>query len=413
MRPPAGIDKTLSQASLFEALSGPMLLALAERGTTLDFAAGETVCHEGEPALSMYVVVDGKVRVYRTGDDGTERVELARLGPGSMFGELAMFDGKPRSASVEACGASCVFRVEKDAFMEMLTSSHSRELMEAVLRGLILRVRAMNERVLVRELEQRTVRAELEASRHRVMAEMLAGAAHELNTPLGVANTGASIVRSRLEMSEVQAALDSDEETRDAREDMLDAATLIGRNLSRAHKLVETLKRVSVDHVAEKRETVDLSLLVTEIYDLFRLHGRKTGLEVVVDDQLGPDEGRWDGYPGYLIQALTNLLFNAERHAYPDGGGRVVVRVAAKGDDFRLSVSDTGRGMDEETLARIYTPFFTTARDRGGTGLGLAIVLSAVSDGLGGRLEVVSAPGEGTTFTIVIPRSAPHGIDEA
>ena len=102
-----------------------------------------------------------------------------------------------------------------------------------------------------------------------------------------------------------------------------------------------------------------------------------------------------------LARALGNLVANA-LEAMPDGG-TLAVKTRAAEEGVALEVSDTGPGLTEEQRTRLFTPYYTTKK--GGTGLGLAIVQGIVSDH-GGRIQVESAPGAGTTFTLVLP-SAP------
>ncbi|MCB9545303.1 MAG: cyclic nucleotide-binding domain-containing protein [Myxococcales bacterium] len=388
----------LGAVPLFAALPDDLRRSLADAGERRAYTAGALVCAEGATATSMFVVLAGTLRVTKGAD-----VEVASLGPGEIFGEFALFDGLPRSASVHTDTDADVFVLERDAFLELLASAHSGAVFQAVLAVLVERVRRTSDRVLDEEIRRRTAEAEMLAERHRVAAEMLAGLAHEINTPLGVARTGASILEARLEEPEVRAAVAGHLEASEAVDDMVEASQLIQRSLARAHHLVETLKRTSVDHFAEQVEDLDLPEVIAGVLEVFRLHSRQSRLVVAVDDRLAPGERRWRGDPGQLTQVLTNLLFNAERHAYPEGVGGVEVGLARAGDDFSITVTDQGRGIPAEHLREIFRPFFTTARERGGTGLGLAIVRNLITNGLRGRVEVESAVGAGTTFRLLIP----------
>jgi len=132
---------------------------------------------------------------------------------------------------------------------------------------------------------------------------------------------------------------------------------------------------------------------------------RKLPLSLVVDVPPGIS---MNSYPGSYGQVLTNLFLNTVVHAYPDGrAGTLSVSARAGGrDDVEITVADDGVGMAEEVRRRAFDPFFTTRRDHGGTGLGLHIIFNIVTQSLGGRLALDSAPGRGTTFRIRIPRHA-------
>ena len=121
-----------------------------------------------------------------------------------------------------------------------------------------------------------------------------------------------------------------------------------------------------------------------------------------------------DSYPGALAQVLTNLIVNAITHAYPRGqSGSLSLRVwRSKPNRIRFVFRDYGVGISEEDRAKVFDPFFTTARERGSTGLGLHIVHNLVTATLQGRIELESKPGQGTTFIIEIPAVADDSRSE-
>jgi signal transduction histidine kinase len=128
-------------------------------------------------------------------------------------------------------------------------------------------------------------------------------------------------------------------------------------------------------------------------------------LTLVVDVPAGIS---MNSYPGSYGQVLTNLFLNTVVHAYPDGCcGTLTVRARPVSDqDVDIAVADDGIGMTEEVRLRAFDPFFTTRRNHGGTGLGLHVIFNIVTQSLGGRLVLASAPGRGATFRIRIPRHA-------
>jgi signal transduction histidine kinase len=116
-----------------------------------------------------------------------------------------------------------------------------------------------------------------------------------------------------------------------------------------------------------------------------------------------------NSYPGPYGQALTNLFLNAVTHALTEGKQGVIgIEVRASGAaDVEILFSDNGSGMSLDGRRKAFDPFFTTRRDQGCTGLGLHIVYTIVTNCLGGRVNLESAPGEGTKIRIVLPRVAP------
>ncbi len=242
-------------------------------------------------------------------------------------------------------------------------------------------------------------RAEAEVARHRSVAQMVAGVAHELNTPLGIINTAADLMMQRLSHGEIVA------------EDLLEAGNLIARNVSRAHKLVQDFKKVSVNQITDVRENVRLPDVVEETAGLFKVTARQSRMEVSIINNLPAGRGDWTGYAGSLSQVLLNLLSNAQRYAYAEGvGGKVEITLTAEGDGaYCIAVRDFGNGIAPENLPRIFDPFFTTGRGKGGSGLGMSIVYNIVTVHLHGTISVDSKAGEGTTVTIRVPAVVPEG----
>jgi signal transduction histidine kinase len=402
------LEAILSEVPLFSQLPGESLIELVAAGRTVSFEGGQVVCEEGENVSdAMYVVLDGRLRVFKHDVEGHE-VDIATLEPGEFFGEMAILDRGPRSATV-LCLTDCqLFELDRTAFMSLLDHAESHAVLFSIVSALIERVRSTSESYFEEELAQRTIQAQMEVERHRSLAQLVAGVAHELNTPLGVANTAVDIIATRVQSEVLAVPASGDPAAQRAMADVHEAADLALRNIDRAHQLVESFKKISVNHLTTRRETIDLPTLVHEIVELFSINARQAKLQIDVSNQLPTGRSTWSGYPGLLTQVLTNLLFNIERHAYPHhNGGRITIGLTLDPDSaaFVLSVQDSGQGIEPENLDRIFDPFFTTGRSQGGTGLGLAIVHSIVTEELGGTIRVDSALNEGATFTVTFPQT--------
>lgn len=262
----------------------------------------------------------------------------------------------------------------------------------------------------LRKENEHLVREEAETARHRSVAQMVAGVAHEINTPLGIVHTAADLISQRLSEPAMDALADAPEGEY-LLEDLRDAGRLITRNVARAHKLVQDFKKVSVQQITDCKEQVQLAEVVAETAHLFRVTSRQSRMEVEVFNNLPDQAGEWMGYPGSLTQVLLNLLNNAQVHGYPDGaGGRVEVTLDGHGHDkemgdYQIVVRDFGAGIPPENLPRVFDPFFTTGRGKGGSGLGLSIVYNIVTAHLKGSITIDSAVGEGTVVTVTLPRT--------
>lgn len=247
----------------------------------------------------------------------------------------------------------------------------------------------------------------MDLERHRTLSQLMAEVAHEVNTPLGIVNSAASIFTETLTPERIE-LLAKDAAAKSALLELAEAARLIQKNISRAEHLIRAFKNLSVRQLAEQRECVDAPRLVEEIVALFRIKAKQAMIKVQILDHLGTNR-KWTGYPGLLSQVLLNLLSNTARYAYPGNtGGAVDISLTADVVDERpailIEVRDYGIGIPQEHVSKIFEVFYTTGRSSGGSGLGLAIVDQLVRVALKGKVTVASRVGEGCSFRVWIPR---------
>lgn len=277
------------------------------------------------------------------------------------------------------------------------------------------RINATLEKKRLREKEldciSQTLQTEAALDRHRALTQAVAGVAHEINTPLGIVNTGLSIIRNRLALPQIQ-TLFKDEENGTILRDILDTSNLTIKNIEIAHRLIENFKKIAVDQqITEHKETVELPALLQEAIDLFKISARQSKIAIHLDVSKIHGNSKWHGFPGHLTQIMMNFLQNIERYAYPDGiGGNVEITVTDRlngntvGGEFIVTVQDHGIGIARENSGKIFDPFFTTARGKGGTGLGLAIVKNIVTVAMHGTVAVDSEPEKGSCFILRFPK---------
>ena len=237
------------------------------------------------------------------------------------------------------------------------------------------------------------------------LGRLVAGVAHEINTPVGVGVTAATNLQQIT--NEFAQIFAQDQLTRQHLQDYLDdcqtALSIITPNLYRASQLIRSFKEVSVDQTSETRRKFVVKSYLDEI--LLSLHPKlkKTSHVISIDCD---ETLEIDSYPGAFAQILTNLIMNSLIHAYnPEDMGQLHIKVRKNQDSLQLDYSDDGKGIEPESLSKIFDPFFTTDREHGGTGLGLSIVYNIVTMQLSGTIECSSQPGQGTTFRISVPLS--------
>ncbi|HEX5802804.1 MAG TPA: PAS-domain containing protein [Azospira sp.] len=244
------------------------------------------------------------------------------------------------------------------------------------------------------------------------LGSLVAGIAHEINTPIGNALMVASALGHRI--AEFDAALAGGALRRSVLETFIasvrESDDLLERNLLRAANLIQNFKQVAVDQTSDRRRIFDLATVLEEVrmtlLPRLKHSPHRLELEAEVGIQL-------DSFPGAVGQIVTNLVENALLHAFEgraegEGGGLIRIRARALADGrAQIVFTDNGIGVSAELLPRIFDPFFTTRLGKGGSGLGLSIVLNLVRDLLGGDIVVDSAPGDGTRFTITLPAKAP------
>ena len=261
----------------------------------------------------------------------------------------------------------------------------------------------------------RSARSELvRAEKMAALGSLVAGVAHELNTPLGNGVMAVSAMgdATRSFQSAMQAGVRR-EDLRQLVDSIVQGTDIAGRNLRRATELVHSFKQAAADQAGALRRSFELAEVVHEMVVSLQPSFARKPWRIEVDV---PATGlRMDSYPGALGQALGNLIENAVLHGF-DGRSHGTVRITAGALADRriwLHVVDNGRGIAAGHLNRIFDPFMTTRMGRGGTGLGLHISYNAVVNLLGGTLTVDSVLGQGACFAMRLPAEAPRPAGKA
>jgi len=251
---------------------------------------------------------------------------------------------------------------------------------------------------VIKEAQAKLVQSEKMAA----LGGLVAGVAHEINTPVGVGITAASHLETatkdfeklfegeQMKKSDLSSFLSTSKE----------ASRILLTNLTRAAQLIQGFKQVSVDQTAGVKRVIDIKEYIDKI--LLSLHPKikqtKHKIEVICPDKLIVDT-----FPGALSQILTNLIMNSLNHAYKENeSGTITISIKKNEGQLEIEYKDDGKGIDSEHINHVFDPFFTTKRASGGTGLGMNIVYNLVTQKLNGQINCVSKPGEGTLFHFTV-----------
>lgn len=245
----------------------------------------------------------------------------------------------------------------------------------------------------------------VETEKMASLGRLVAGIAHELNTPIGICVTAASFLNN--DAQEIQQTVKEGTIRKSKLDDFLNSATkasmLLLNNLERAAALIGNFKLIAVDISSDMIREFNLYEYIESTINSLQpaLKSTEITLSVTGDKAL-----TIEACPGSISQIITNFVMNSLLHAFEDREkGTINIDLSLVKDRIIIAYSDDGVGMDDETKMLIFEPFFTTKRSTGGSGLGLSIVYNLISQNLGGEITCHSAPGEGTTFRIALPLS--------
>lgn len=258
----------------------------------------------------------------------------------------------------------------------------------------------------------RTMQGELiRSEKMAALGSLVAGVAHELNTPIGNSVTVASTL-----MEQTEAVLEEERSGKLRRslferylENTTQGTQLLLRTLRRASELISSFKQVAVDQSSDQRRHFDLQNVLQEVSVTLAPTYKLTQYKLELDLAPGLE---LDSYPGPIGQVVTNFVTNALTHAF-EGRSQGTMRLSTRRvdeDHVEIVFSDDGVGIPEANQKRVFDPFFTTKLGQGGSGLGMNIVYNLVTSLLGGAIVLHSKPGEGTTLVVTLPVCAPEPV---
>ena len=361
---------TLENCSLFRQLSPPELVALHGIAQEKTFPAGREIFREGDNGDGVYLLHDGLVEISAAVTKNSRSI-LSQVTPGEVFGEMAVLETKPRSATATAVQPSSVYFIPREPLLALLDQSPAFAL--ELLRDSSRRLR---------EFDQRHVQAILQAERLAVIGRFAGAIVHDLKNPLNIIGLSAEL-----------AAMEN--ATPEARRKF---AVTIRKQVDRISEMVGDILEFTRGAPAELIfGSVDYDGFVQQVLEDIRSEVELRGSRLEIASP--PPRLKLPLDPKRLRRVFYNLLYNAT-DAMPDGG-RIIVRFQTTAKELITEIEDTGPGIAPEIADKLFQAFATYGKAHG-TGLGLSICKKIVEDHHG-RIWARNEPGRGAIFSIALP----------
>jgi len=246
----------------------------------------------------------------------------------------------------------------------------------------------------------------LKSEKMAALGRLVAGVAHELNTPIGVCITGVTSLQEKT--NSLIAVYESGQMSKGDLTKFLEAVPnsndIILSNLDRASELISSFKLVAVDVSSDKKRAFNLREYIAKVVKSLYPETKRNNhqISILVDSKLMVET-----YPGSISQIITNLIMNSIIHAFSDRrNGCISIDAALEGNIVKLRYEDDGKGIASEKVKLIFEPFYTTRGSKGGSGLGMSIVYNLVTQTLKGSIACTSEVGKGIVIDISFPAKA-------
>lgn len=264
-----------------------------------------------------------------------------------------------------------------------------------------IKLQCMNEELEVK-VHERTAQL-LESEKMAALGNLVAGVAHEVNTPLGISITATSTLTETIDGLEkaMNESRLSEELFKRFLRDSNELLFLLNNNLSRAAELVQNFKKTAVDHSDQSIHTFNISESIHYLLISLKPEISKVNVDVTLN---AADEITLYSYPSTWLQIISNLVLNSCRHAFDTiDKPEIILSITLEDDKIVIKYADNGVGIPQENVDKVILPFFTTARGKGGTGLGMSIVYNLITEQLKGSMEITSDVGQGVNIVIDCP----------
>jgi signal transduction histidine kinase len=360
-----------------------------------------------------------EIMVARDGETGLERAQIAH--PDLILLDVMMpgIDGfetcQRLKADEETAGIPVIFMTALDSTEDKIKGFEiggvdyvtkpiqHQEVLARVTTHLRIHDLTVNLNDKIVELTQ--TRSELvQSEKMASLGRLVAGFAHELNTPIGVAVGSASTLQKQSDF--IKQLLNQEEVDEDelvsAIETIEQTAELTLSNLKRAAGLINSFKRTAIDQTSEQSRQFKVKSTIEDVINTLHNQFKQTDIQIKIDC---PEDLILNSMPGVIEQILTNLLMNSLIHGFEEAqnSGIITIKVYLEENHLHIDYSDTGKGISAGLIEKIFEPFFTTHRAYGGSGLGLYICYNLITNQLKGSLTCESVLGQGVLFKMAFP----------
>jgi signal transduction histidine kinase len=361
---------TLEASRLFRRLSAPELQALRQIAQERKFSAGQEIFKEGDKGDGIYLVKDGQVQISFKIAENVQRV-FAQLGPGELFGEMAVLEFKPRSASATAAQTSTVYFIPRDELLVMVERSPVLSL--ELLREISQRLRDFN---------QRYIHEILQTERLTIIGRFARSIVHDLKNPLNIIGLTAELTCSEKSTPEAR------------QKSVVTIRKQVDRVSEMVNEILDFTQGTSADYVLGLN---DYGLFVQQILEELRPDLEVRGAQLIAGAP--PVSVRVAIDPKRLRRVFLNLVHNAT-DAMPRGG-KIFMRFRVVGLEMITEIEDTGPGVAPEMAGHLFEAFATFGKAHG-TGLGLSISKKIIDDHHG-RIWAQNQPPRGAIFCFALP----------
>lgn len=262
--------------------------------------------------------------------------------------------------------------------------------------------------IKLRDTQKQLVESEKMAS----LSRMVTGIAHEVNTPLGIGVTTASLLTDLVNklFEDILGGTLKKSHIGELRSTFQETGKTLMANLKKTASLIQFFKKVAVDHTLDASQNIEVKKYLEEIIKSFIPQLEKSDHKIIVNCEPGLNI---ETFPRDISQIVMNLVTNSVIHAYDEGiSGKLTFDIKKENESLTIDYSDDGKGIAKDNLGKIFDPFFTTSRGKGATGLGLHIVYNIVTHRFHGSIECESELGKGTRFYITLPNIEYVDLDD-